>query len=192
LDDDSDSCIGASQHTIEAHHENDDGVCVDGATDVDSEQSHDDSDSFTGASDACTLEEDDEPCVVDRQLDGQDDRTSVSADISHTIDDLMPQQSGDTSEESRMLALRDDELPMRVTTHFSPFQTPMIATSHEEISGTSDVMDEPIVRVAHHGHVDPSIQEEIQGVHTGDLTHTDQLEEIVSQLLETPLVAQIA
>ena len=56
-----------------------------------------------------------------------------------------------------MLALRDDELPMRVMTHFSPFQTPMIATSHEEISGMSDVMDKPIVRVAHHGHVDSPI-----------------------------------
>jgi len=117
---------------------------------------------------------------VDRQLDGQDDGTSVSVDISHTIDDLTPQQSGDTSEESHVLALRDDELPMRVVTHLSPFQTPMIATSHEEISGMSDVMDEPIVRVAHHGHVDPLIQEEIQGVQTRDLTHTDQLEEIES------------
>jgi hypothetical protein len=204
-------CRGkGKKHTIEAHHDSDDGVCVDGATDVDSEQSDDDSDSCTGASDsdstsedsdddsctgasdACTLEEDDDPCVVDRQLDGQDDSTSVSADISHTIDDLTPQQSGDTSEESHVLALRDDELPMRVVTHLSPFQTPMIATSHEEISGMSDVMDEPIVRVAHHGHVDPPIQEEIQGVQTGDLTHTDQLEEIESQLLETPLVEQIA
>jgi hypothetical protein len=46
-----------------------------------------------------TLEEDSDPCVVDRQLDGQDDSTSVSADISHTIDDLTPQQSGDTSED---------------------------------------------------------------------------------------------
>jgi hypothetical protein len=44
---------------------------------------------------------------------------------------------------------------MGVVTHLSPFQTPMIATSHEDISGTSDVMDEPSVRVAHHGHVDP-------------------------------------
>ena len=60
-----------------------------------------------------------------------------------------------------MLALRDDELPMRVVTHLSPFQKPMIATSHEDISGMSDVMDEPIVRVSHHGHVDPPIQEEI-------------------------------
>jgi hypothetical protein len=82
-------CRGkGKKHTIEVHHDSDDGVCVDGATDVDSEQSDDDSDSctgasdsdstsednddeyFTGANDACTLEEDDDPCVVDRQLDG--------------------------------------------------------------------------------------------------------------------------
>jgi hypothetical protein len=37
------------------------------------------------------LEEDDDPCVVDRKLDGQDDSTSVLADISHTIDDFTPQ-----------------------------------------------------------------------------------------------------
>jgi hypothetical protein len=90
-----------------------------------------------------------------------------------------------------MLALRDDELPMRVVTHLSPFQTPMIARSHEEISGMSDLMDEPIVRVAHHGHVDPPSHEEMQGVQIGDLTHTDQLEEIESQLLETSLVEHI-
>jgi hypothetical protein len=56
-----------------------------------------------------------------------------------------------------VLAPRVDELPMRAMTHFSPFQTPMIATSHEDISGMSGVMDEPSVRVAHHGHVDPQI-----------------------------------
>jgi hypothetical protein len=58
---------------------------------------------------------------VDRQLDGQDDSTSVSADISHTIEDLTPQQSGDTSEESHVLAPRADELPMMVVTHMSSF-----------------------------------------------------------------------
>jgi hypothetical protein len=71
-----------------------------------------------------------------------------------------------------VLAPRDDELPMGVVTHLSLVQTPMLATSHEETSGTSGMMDEPIVRVAHHGHVDPPIQEEIQGVQTEDLTHT--------------------
>jgi hypothetical protein len=92
----------------------------------------------------------------------------------------MPQQSGDTSEESHVLALRDDELPMRVVTHLSPFQTPMIATSHEEISGTSEVMDEPIMRVSHHGQVDPQIQEEVQDVQAVDLTHKGQIEEMES------------
>jgi hypothetical protein len=91
-----------------------------------------------------------------------------------------------------VLAPKDDELPMGVVTHMSPVHTPMISMSHEEISDTSDMMDEPSVRDAHHGQVDPQIQEEVPGVQTGDLTHTDQPEEIESQLLETPLVEQIA
>jgi hypothetical protein len=56
----------------------------------------------------------------------------------------------------------------------------------------SDRVEEPYVRDAHHRHVDPPIQEEIQGVQTVDLTHTDQHEEIESQIWETPLVEQIA
>jgi uncharacterized membrane protein len=128
---------------------------------------------------------------VDRQLDGQDDGTSVSADISHTIDDLTPQQCGDTSEESHVLAPRDDELPMGAVTHLSPVQTPMIAMSHEEISGMTGMMDELSVRDAHHGQVDPQIQEEVQDVHAVDPTHTGQSEEMESQLLETPVVEQM-
>jgi hypothetical protein len=54
-----------------------------------------------------------------------------------------------------MLAPRDDELPMGVVTHLSPVQTPMISTSHEEISGMIGMMDELSVRHAHHGQVDP-------------------------------------
>jgi hypothetical protein len=90
-----------------------------------------------------------------------------------------------------VLAPTDDQPPMVVVTHLSSFQTSMIATSQEDISGMSDRVDEPCVRDAHHRHVDPPIQEEIQGVQTGDLTHTDQHEEIESHLLETPLVEQI-
>jgi hypothetical protein len=56
-----------------------------------------------------------------------------------------------------MLAPRDDELPMGAVTHLTPVQTPMIAMSEEEISGTSGMMDEPSVRDAHHGQVDPQI-----------------------------------
>jgi hypothetical protein len=91
-----------------------------------------------------------------------------------------------------MLAPTDDQPPMMVVTHMSSFRTPLIATSHEEVSGMSDRVDEPCVRDGHHRHVDPSIQEETQEVQTGDITHTDQPEEIESQLLETPLVEQIA
>jgi hypothetical protein len=198
------------EHIIEACHDSDDEMCEDGAIEVDSEQSNDDSDSCTKASDsdsasedsdddsctevndACTLEEDDDSCVVDRQQDGQDDSTSVSADTSHTIDDLTPQQSSDTSEESHMLALRDDDLPMGVVTHLSLVQKSIIATSHEEISGTSGMMDEPSVRDAHHGHLDPQIQEEVQDVLEVDPTHTGQSKEMESHLLETPVVEKMA
>jgi hypothetical protein len=195
-------CRGkGKKHIIEVHYDRDDEDSEQSdddsdsgteASDGDSTSEDSDDDSCTGASDACTLEEDDDPCVVDRQLDGQDDGTSVSTDISHTIDDLTPQQRGDTSEESHVLAPRDDELPMGVVTHLTPVQTPMIATSHEEISGTSGMMDEPSVRDAHHGQVDPQIQEEVQDVHAVDPTHTGQSEEMESQLLETPVVEQMA
>jgi hypothetical protein len=160
-------CSGKDQdRIIEAHHDSDDEMCEDGVIDDDLGQSDDDSDSCTEASDSdsCTeddatsmLEEEDDPCVVDSQLDGQDNRTSVSTDISHTIDDLTRQQNGGTSEESHVLAPGDDELPMMVVTHMSSFQTPLIATSHEEVSGMADRIYEPCVRDAHPRHVDPPI-----------------------------------
>jgi hypothetical protein len=194
-------CRGkGKKHIIEVHYDSDD---------EDSEQSDDDSDSCTEASDsdftsedsdddscteamdACMLAEDDDRCVVDRQLDGQDDSISVSVDMSHTLDDLTPKQSSDTSEESHVLAPRDDELPMGAVTHLSHVQTPMIATSHEEISGMTGMMDELSVRDAHHGQVDPQVQEEVQDVQAGDFTHAYQPKGIESQLLETPLVEQI-
>jgi hypothetical protein len=128
---------------------------------------------------------------VDRQLEEQDDNTCMAPDTSYVIHDLAPQQSCDTSEDSHVSAPRVDELPMRSMPHFSPFHTPMIAMSHEEISGMSYVMDETSVRVVHHGNVDPQIQEEVQNIQIVDPTHTHQHEEIESQLLETPLVEQI-
>jgi hypothetical protein len=54
------------------------------------------------------------------------------------------------------------------------------------------MMDELSVRDAHHGQVDPQVQEEVQDVQGVDLTHTGQPEGMESQLLETPLVEQIA
>jgi hypothetical protein len=194
-------CRGkGKKHIIEVHYDSDDedseqfdddsDSCTK-ASDSDSSSEDSDDDSCTEAMDACMLEEDDDPCVADRQLDGQDDSISVSAELSHTIDDLTPQQSGDTSEDSHVLSPRDDELPEGVLTHLSPIHTSMIATSHEEISGTSSMMDEPSVRDAHHGQIDPQIQEEVQDILAVDLTHTGQPEEMESQLLETPLVEQI-
>ena len=42
-----------------------------------------------------------------------------------------------------MLGPRVDELPMRAMTYLSPFQTPMIATSHEEME--SQLLETPLV-----------------------------------------------
>jgi hypothetical protein len=194
-------CRGkVNKHIIEVHYDSDDEVCEDGLIDAYLEQSDDESDSCTGTSDgdSCTedddfstLKEDDDPCIVDRQSGGQDDSTSTSADISHGVDDLTPQQNGDTSEDSHVLAPTDDQPPMMVVTHMSSFQTPLIATSHEEVSDMSNRVDEPCVRDEHHRHVDPPIEEEIQGVQTVGLTHTDQHEGIESHFLETPLVDKL-
>jgi hypothetical protein len=152
------------KHIIEVHYDSDDEVCEDGAIDAYLEQSDYDSDSCTKASDSCALEEDSDPCTLEGQLGGQDDSTSVSTNISHTIDDLTPQQSGDTSKDSHMLAPIDDEHPMVTMTHMSSFQTPMTTTSHEDSSGMTDMMEVPYVRDTHQRHMDPQIQDEIHDV----------------------------
>jgi hypothetical protein len=87
-----------------------------------------------------------------------------------------------------VLAPTDDQPPMVTVTHLSSFQTSMIATSQEDTSGMSNMMEEPCVRDAHHGRMDPQIQEETQDVQVVDPTLTNQHEEIESHLLETPLV----
>jgi hypothetical protein len=168
-------------------------VYEDATIDAYLEQSDDASDSCTlvEASDSCTLGEDSDPCALEGQLDGQDDSTCASAVISHSVDDLTLQQSGDTSGDSHVLAPRPDELPMMTVTHLSSFQTPMIAMTHEDISGISDMIEEPCVRDAHQGHMDPQTQEERHDVQTVDLTHTYQYEESESLLLETPLFDQV-
>jgi hypothetical protein len=74
---------------------------------------------------------------------------------------------------------------MRVVTHLSPFQAPTIATSHEDTSSMSDMVEEPC------GHIDPQIHEETYDVQTVNLTFTHLHEEIESPLLGTPLVEQI-
>jgi hypothetical protein len=102
-------CRGKDQkHIIEAHYDNDDEVCEDGAIDADLGQSDDDSDSCTEAGDSGMLEENNDPCTLEDQWDGQEDSSYASTVISHTVDDLTPQQSGDTSEDSHVLAPIDD------------------------------------------------------------------------------------
>jgi hypothetical protein len=73
-------CMGkGKKHIIEVPYDSDDEVCEDGAIVSYLEQSDDDSDSCTGASDSDSciedddsimLEEDSDPCIVDRQLNG--------------------------------------------------------------------------------------------------------------------------
>jgi hypothetical protein len=163
-------CMGkGKKHIIEVHYDSEDEVCEDTELELDAylEQCDDasteasdsnmleeDSDSCTlvDTSDYGTLGEDGDPCVVDRQSEGQDDSTCIAADISHGVDDPTPQQSRDTSGDSHVLAPRDDELPRRVMTPLSSFHTPMIATSQEDISGISDVMEEPCVRTPYCHH----------------------------------------
>jgi hypothetical protein len=116
----------------------DDEVCGDGGIDAYLEQSDDDSDSCTKASDSCALEEDSVPCALEGQSDGQDIGISVSAVISHIVDDLTPQQSSDTSEDSHVLAPTDDQLPMVTVTNLSSFETPMTTTSYEDSSSIEE------------------------------------------------------
>jgi hypothetical protein len=145
-------CRGkGKKHIIEVHCGSDDEVCEDTEQEIDAyfEQSNDASNSFTEGSDSSMLEEDNDPYALEEQWDGQDDSTCVSVVISHTVDDLTPQQSGDTSEDSHMLAPTYDDLPMVTVTHLSSFQTPMIAMTHEDISGILDMIEEPYVRDAH-------------------------------------------
>jgi hypothetical protein len=59
--------------------------------------------------------------------------------------------------DSRKSCMEDDDLSMTTVTHFSSSQTPMIATTHEDISSISDLVEEPCVRIALQGHMDLQI-----------------------------------
>jgi hypothetical protein len=118
-------CRGrGKKHTIEVHYDSDDEVCEDTKLELDAylEQGDDVRDSCTEASDSDTLEEDSDsctlvdtsdygmlgedgdPCVVDRQLEEQNDNTCISADISRSVDDPTPQPRGDTSGDSHVFS----------------------------------------------------------------------------------------
>jgi hypothetical protein len=148
-------------------------------------------------------------------LDGQDDSACPSSSPSGNVEDSTLQHSGDTYEDSYVLALRhdeirrlddlpigvdmasrkscmeDDELPMMSEPHFSSSQSPMLATTHEDISGILDMVEEPCVGIVHKGHMDLQTQEERYGLEIVNLTHTYQYEESESPLLEIPLMDQV-
>jgi hypothetical protein len=154
-------------------------------------------------------------CAFEGQLDGQDDSACPSSSPSGNVEDSTLQHSGDTCEDSYVLALRhdeirrlddlpmgvdmasrkscmeDDELPMMSEPHFSSSQSPMLATTHEDISGILDMVEEPCVGIVHKGHMDLQTQEERYGLEIVDLTHTYQYEESESPLLEIPLMDQV-
>jgi hypothetical protein len=154
-------------------------------------------------------------CASEGQLDGQDDSACSSSSISGNVEDSTLQHSGDPCEDSHVLALRhdeimrsdylpvvidmasrksdmeDDDFSMMIVTHFPSSQTPMIATTHENISGISDMVEDPCVRIVHHRHMDLQNQEERHDLETVDLTHTYQYEESESPLLEIPLLDQV-
>jgi hypothetical protein len=154
-------------------------------------------------------------CAFEGQLDGQDDNACPSSSPSNNVEDSTLQHSGDTSEDSYVLALKhdemrrlddlpmgvdmasrkscmeDDELPMMSEPHFSSSQSPMLAMTHEDISGIPDMVEEPCVGIVHKGHMDVQTQEERYGLELFDLTHTHQYEESESPLLEIPLMDQV-
>jgi hypothetical protein len=148
-------------------------------------------------------------------LDAQDDSECPSSSLSGNVEDSTLQHSGDTCEDSYVFALRhdeirrlddlpmgvdmasrkscmeDDEFPMMSEPHFSSSQSPMLATTHEDISGIPDMVEEPCVGNVHKGHMDLQTQEERYGLEIVDLTHTYQYEERESPVLEIPLMDQV-
>jgi hypothetical protein len=131
------------------------------------------------------------------------------------VEDSTLQHSGDTCEDSYVLALRhdeirrlddllvgvdmaskkscmeNDEIPMMSEPHFSSSQSPMLAMTHEDINDILDMVEEPCVGIVHKEHMDLQTEEERYGLEIVDLTHTYQYEESESLLLEIPLMDQV-
>jgi hypothetical protein len=92
---------------------------------------------------------------------------------------------------SRKSCIEDDEISMMTATHISSSKTPMIATTHEDISSVFYLVEEPCMRIALQGHMDLQTREERHDLETIDLTHTYQYGERESPLLEIPLLDQV-
>jgi hypothetical protein len=148
-------------------------------------------------------------------LEGQDDITYPSSSPLGNVEDSTLQHSGDTCEDLYVLALKHDELrrlddlpvgvdmdsrkscmendeiPMMSEPHFPSSQSPMLATTHEDISDIPDMVEEPCVEIVQKEHMDLQTQEERYGLEIVYLTHTYQYEESESPLLEIPLMDQV-
>jgi hypothetical protein len=154
-------------------------------------------------------------CAFEGQLDEQDDSACPSSSPSGNVEDSTLQHSGDTCEDSYVLALRhdeirrlddlpmgvdmaskkscmeDDELPMMSEPHFSYSQSRMLAMTHEYINGIPDMVEEPCVGIVQKVHMDLQTQEERYGLEIVDLTHTYQYEESESPIMGIPLMDQV-
>jgi hypothetical protein len=116
-------------------------------------------------------------CASEGQLDGQDDSACSLSSLPGSLETSTRQHSDDTCEDSyawtpghneirwlddpplgidmasRKSCMEDDDLSMTTVTHFSSSQTPMIATTHEDISSIFYLVEEPCVRIALQGHM---------------------------------------
>jgi hypothetical protein len=92
---------------------------------------------------------------------------------------------------SRKSCMEYDEFPMMREPHFSSSHSPMLATTHEDINGIPDMVEEPCVGIVRKGHMDLQTQEERYGLEIVDLTHTYLYEESKSPLWEIPLMDQV-
>jgi hypothetical protein len=93
---------------------------------------------------------------------------------------------------SRKSCVGDDEASVELSaTHSSSSQSAMLATTHGDISGILDVVEELCVVIEHKGHVDLQAQEERHDLETNDYIHTYQYGETESLLLESPLINQV-
>jgi hypothetical protein len=131
-------------------------------------------------------------------LDGQDDSACSLASLSDSVEDSTLQHSGDTCEDSDVLApgmrscMGDIFLPMEMSvTQSLPSQTFMLDMTQEDISDILEVVEEPCVVLEHKGHMDLQTQEERHGLEPVDYMHTYQYEEGESPLLGSLLLDQL-
>jgi hypothetical protein len=85
---------------------------------------------------------------------------------------------------SKKSCVGDDKPPMKWSvTHSSPSQSPMLATTHEDINGIPDVVEEPCAMIEHKGHLDLRAQDGRHDLETDDYIDTFQYGESESHIL---------